>query len=118
MQGCYTFRGVQFQVILLRFNQLLIIPNWVPTAPNHHTHTPHTHVHTHTTHAHTHTHTHTHAHTHQHGGDVGEPLEGLTDVRQPGLVQQDLLQDEGGDRLRELAPRLHYPQAEGDDLCC
>ena len=48
---------------------------------------------------------------------MGEPLKGLADVGEARLVKKDLLQDEGGHRLGELAPALHYSQAQGDDLC-
>ena len=47
---------------------------------------------------------------------VGEPVVGLTDVIQSSLVQQDLLQDEGGHSLAQLRAALHDPQTERDDL--
>lgn len=46
---------------------------------------------------------------HQYESHVRESLVRLTDVGQAGLVQQDLLQDEGGHRLGQLAARLHDP---------
>ena len=49
-------------------------------------------------------------------GHVGEPVVGLADVVEAGLVQQDLLQDEGGHRLAQLRAALHDPQTQRDDL--
>ena len=49
-------------------------------------------------------------------GHMGEPVVGLADVIQPSLVQQDLLQDEGGHSLAQLRAALHDPQTERDDL--
>ena len=48
--------------------------------------------------------------------DMGEPVVGLTDVIQTSLVQQDLLQDEGGHSLAQLGAALHDPQTQRDDL--
>lgn len=45
-----------------------------------------------------------------------ETLVGLADVREPNIVEQDLLYDKDGDRLAELRARLHDPQAQRDDL--
>ena len=47
---------------------------------------------------------------------VGEPVVGLTDVVEPSLVKQDLLEDEGGHSLAQLRPALHDPKAEWNDL--
>ena len=55
-------------------------------------------------------------HVAQHGADGKEPLSGCAHVVQPNIIQQDLLHDEGSDRLGELAPDLHGPQAQRDDL--
>lgn len=41
----------------------------------------------------------------------------LADVRKTSLINQNLLQDESGNRLGELTARLHDPQAERNDLC-
>ena len=49
-------------------------------------------------------------------GHVGEPVVGLTDVVEPSLVQQDLLEDEGGHSLAQLGAALHDPQTQWDDL--
>ena len=49
-------------------------------------------------------------------GHVGEPVVGLADVVEAGLVQEDLLEDEGGHGLAQLGAALHDPQAERDDL--
>ena len=45
-----------------------------------------------------------------------EPLIRRTDIRQPNIIQKDLLHNEDSDRLAELGARLHYPQAERDDF--
>jgi hypothetical protein len=50
------------------------------------------------------------------GADGVEALVRVADVREPGLVEQDLLHDEDRDGLAQLAPRLHNPQAQRDDL--
>lgn len=55
-------------------------------------------------------------HAGQHEADCVEPLRSGTHVGQAGLVEQDLLYDEGGHGLRQLGPRLHYPQTERNDL--
>lgn len=55
-------------------------------------------------------------HVAQDGADGVEPLVGVADVRQAGLVEEDLLHNEDGDRLGELRARLHDAQAEGYDL--
>lgn len=55
-------------------------------------------------------------HVAQHRSDRVEPLIGLTDVGQSELVEQDLLDDEDGDRFGQLRARLHDAKAEGDDL--
>ena len=40
-----------------------------------------------------------------------------TDVVEPDVVQQDLLDNEGGHCLGQLAAHLHSAQAQRDDLC-
>jgi hypothetical protein len=55
-------------------------------------------------------------HVAQHRPDRVEPLVGLADVGQSELVEQDLLDDEDGDRLGQLGPSLHDAKTEGDDL--
>lgn len=55
-------------------------------------------------------------HVAQYGADGVEPLIGVADVRQAGLVEEDLLHDEDGDRLGELRARLHNAQTERYDL--
>ena len=47
-----------------------------------------------------------------------EPVIGLTDVVEAGLIQQDLLEDECGHSLAQLGPRLHDPQTQRNYLCC
>lgn len=47
-----------------------------------------------------------------------EALIRCTDVPKTRIVEQDLLNDEDCDRLRQLATCLHDPQAEWYDLCC
>lgn len=54
--------------------------------------------------------------THEYHGDVRETVVCLADVRQAALVQQDLLQDERGDRLGQLRPGLHDPETQRYDL--
>ena len=41
----------------------------------------------------------------------------MTDVVEASLIQQYLLEDEGGHRLAQLRPRLHDSQTERNDLC-
>lgn len=48
--------------------------------------------------------------------DGVEPLVRLADVAESYLVEEDLLDDEDGDRFRQLRTRLHDPKAEGDDF--
>ena len=50
------------------------------------------------------------------GGDGVEALGRGADVRQPHVVEQHLLYDEGRHGLAELGPGLHDAQAERDDL--
>ena len=52
----------------------------------------------------------------QNHGDMTESLVGLTDVGQTGVVEENLLQDESGDGLRQLRSLFHYTQTERDDL--
>ena len=44
------------------------------------------------------------------------PVVGLADVVQSSLVQEDLLEDEGGHGLAQLRARLHDAQTQRDDL--
>merc|ERR1719341_1855164 len=46
-------------------------------------------------------------------GHVGEPVVSLADVVQTSLIQEDLLEDEGGHGLAQLRSRLHNPQQRG-----
>ena len=55
-------------------------------------------------------------HVAKHSADRVEALVRLADVSQPHLVEQDLLDDEDGDRLAQLGPGLHDAKAKGDDL--
>ena len=55
-------------------------------------------------------------HVAQDSADRVESLVGVADVRQAGLVQEDLLDNEDGDRLRELRACLHDAQTQWDDL--
>lgn len=55
-------------------------------------------------------------HVAEHSPDGVEALVGVTDVREPGLVQQNLLHNEDGDCLGEFGARLHDAQAERDDF--
>ena len=55
-------------------------------------------------------------HVAQHRGHRKESLRRRANVIQTNVVQQDLLNDEGGHCLRELGARLHDPQTERDDL--
>ena len=52
----------------------------------------------------------------QNHSNMREPVVGLTDVVEAGLVQQDLLEDEGGHSLAQLGAALHDPQTQRDDL--
>ena len=45
-----------------------------------------------------------------------EPLRRCTDVVQTDIIEQNLLQDEGGDRLGQLRSRLHRPKAQRNEL--
>ena len=49
--------------------------------------------------------------------DGEEALVGGTDVLEAHVVEEDLLDDEGGDGLGELTADLHDAEAEGNDLC-
>ena len=51
------------------------------------------------------------------GADGEEALVSVANVGQPRFVEQDLLDDEDGDRLGELGACLHDAEAERDDLC-
>src|SRR3954463_14561049 len=53
----------------------------------------------------------------EHRRNCVEPLIRLADVRETGIIQQDLLHDEYRDRLGYLRARLHDPKAEWNDLC-
>ena len=44
------------------------------------------------------------------------PVVGLADVVEAGLVQEDLLEDEGGHGLAQLRARLHDAETQRDDL--
>lgn len=50
------------------------------------------------------------------GADSIEALISGTDVVKTVVIKQDLLYDEDGNRLAELGPGLHDPQAERDNL--
>ena len=52
----------------------------------------------------------------QHAAHGVESLVSLADVVQAHVVEQDLLDDEDGDRLAELGAGLHDAEAERDDL--
>jgi len=45
-----------------------------------------------------------------------EPLVSLTDVGEPHIIQQDLLNDEDGHRLGKFGAGLHDAEAQWDDL--
>lgn len=45
-----------------------------------------------------------------------EALVGLANVGEADIIEQDLLDNEDGDRLAELAAGLHDSQTQGDDL--
>ena len=55
-------------------------------------------------------------HVAQHGPHSEEALGGGAHIVEPDVVQQDLLDDERGDRLGQLGPDLHRAQAQRDDL--
>jgi hypothetical protein len=55
-------------------------------------------------------------HVAQHGADGIEAFVRLADVREAHVVEQNLLHDEDGHRLGELAARLHDAQTERDNL--
>lgn len=57
-------------------------------------------------------------HVAENGANCVEALVSGTDVAQPGIIQQDLLNNEDGHRLGELAAGLHDTETEGDDLGC
>ena len=50
------------------------------------------------------------------GADGEEALVSVANIGQPRFVEQDLLDDEDGDRLGELGTCLHDAEAERDDL--
>ena len=50
------------------------------------------------------------------GADGKEALVGVTDIRQPSLVEKDLLHDEDCNRFGEFRTGLHDAETEGDDL--
>lgn len=50
------------------------------------------------------------------GADGIKPLVRGTDVVKTVVIEQDLLDNEDGNRLAELGPGLHDPQTQGDDL--
>lgn len=50
------------------------------------------------------------------GADSVEALVSGTDIVKTVVIKQNLLDDEDGNRLAELRPGLHNPQAEGNDL--
>ena len=52
----------------------------------------------------------------QNDGDVREPIVRVADVRQPTVVQQYLLQYEGGHRFAQLRSGLHDAQAQWNDF--
>ena len=54
--------------------------------------------------------------TDQDHSDMREALVSLTDVRQTGVVEQYLLQNERSDRLRQLRALLHDAQTQRNDL--
>ena len=47
-----------------------------------------------------------------------EPIIGLADVIQSGVVEQNFLKNEGCYRLRQLGSRFHYSQTERDNFGC
>lgn len=51
------------------------------------------------------------------GTDGEKALIGVTDVREPSLVKEDLLYDEDCYRLGELRAGFHDAEAEGNNLC-
>ena len=50
------------------------------------------------------------------GSHSVESLVCVANVRQPGLVQEDLLNDEDGDSLGQFGTSLHDAQAQGNDF--
>ena len=54
--------------------------------------------------------------TYQDHGNVAKPIVGLADVIQPSVVKQNLLQNESGDRLRQLRACFHDSQTKWDDF--
>jgi hypothetical protein len=50
------------------------------------------------------------------GADSKEALISVTDIGEPGLVEEDLLHDEDRDGLGEFRAGFHDAQAERDDL--
>lgn len=54
--------------------------------------------------------------THQNDGDMGEAIVSLADVREPAVVQENLLENEGGDGLGQLRAAFHNSQAERNNL--
>lgn len=56
-------------------------------------------------------------HVAEHGADGVEPLVGSADIVESIVIEEDLLNDEYGDRLAQLGAGLHDAQAERDDLC-
>jgi len=51
------------------------------------------------------------------GADGKEALVSVANIGQPRFVEQDLLDDEDGDRLGEFRAGLHDAEAEWNDLC-
>lgn len=51
------------------------------------------------------------------GTDGEKAFVSVTDIGEPGLVEEDLLHDEDRDGLREFRAGFHDAEAEGDDLC-
>ena len=56
-------------------------------------------------------------HVAEHGADGEEAFVSVTNIGQPRFVEQDLLDDEDGDRFGELGTCLHDAEAERNDLC-
>jgi hypothetical protein len=57
-------------------------------------------------------------HVAEHSADSIEALVSLADVRKTNVVEEDLLYDKDGNGFAELGTRLHYAQAQWDDLGC
>jgi len=55
-------------------------------------------------------------HVAEHRTHCVEPLIRLANIRQPDIIQENLLDNEDGDRLAELRTRLHDPKAKRNDL--